>query len=39
MQKTIKDLSKMSNHSIHYAKKALYYGYIPLILFLGLKTT
>lgn len=39
MEKTMKDLSKLGNSSMYYAKKAIYYGYIPLIVYLGLKTT
>lgn len=38
MQRTINDISKFGNKSIHYGKKAIYYGYIPLIIALGLKT-
>ena len=38
MQRTARDLQKLADGSIHIAKKALYYGYIPLILFLGART-
>lgn len=38
MQKTVKDLKKLSTNSIKVAKKAIYYGFIPLVIILGIRT-
>jgi hypothetical protein len=38
MKKTIQDLSKIGSTTVNIAKKIAYYGYIPLIIVLGLRT-
>jgi hypothetical protein len=38
MDKTIKDLQKLSNSSVKVAKKVIYYGFIPLVIILGIRT-
>lgn len=38
MDRTARDLKKVADGSMSLAKKALYYGYIPLILILGART-
>jgi hypothetical protein len=38
MDKTVKDLKKVSYGAFGLAKTAMYYGYIPLIIVLGLRT-
>lgn len=38
MEKTWRDLKKLSSTSMTYTKKAVYYGFIPLIVILGLRT-
>ena len=38
MDKTKKDLKKLSNKAFSAGKTLLYYGYIPLICILGAKT-
>ena len=38
MDKTIKDIKKITNTGSKYLKTAIYYGYLPLILYLGFKT-
>ena len=38
MDKTVKDLKKLTNKSFTVAKTLMYYGYVPLICILGLGT-
>ena len=38
MDKTVKDVKKMTNNAFKVAKTFMYYGYVPLICILGLKT-
>ena len=38
MEKTVKDLKKLTNSGSKYLKSSIYYAYIPVILFLGFKT-
>lgn len=38
MEKTIKDLSKAGTASYGILKKAVYYGFIPMVIILGLRT-
>jgi hypothetical protein len=39
MDGVIKDLKKIETQGMHIIKKVIYYGYIPLILYIGFKTT
>ena len=38
MKKTIKDIEKLSDGSIKWFKKGLYYAFFPIVLIVGLKT-
>lgn len=38
MDGVVKDLKKIGTQSAQISKKLIYYGYIPLILYLGFKT-
>ena len=38
MDKTIKDIQKISSKSYSTLKTLVYYGYVPLVLFLGFRT-
>ncbi len=38
MQRTLQDIKKLSNNSQHVMKMFFYYGYIPLIVYFGIKT-
>lgn len=38
MDKTVKDLKKLTNKGFTMAKTLMYYGYVPLICVLGLTT-
>lgn len=38
MEKTMRDLKKYGDISYKYAKKAIYYGFIPLVIVLGART-
>lgn len=38
MEKTWRDLKKLSSTSMTFTKKAVYYGFIPLVVILGLRT-
>lgn len=38
MNRTINDLKKLNNQGQKVFKSFFYYGYIPVILFLGIKT-
>lgn len=38
MEKTWRDLKKLSSTSMTITKKAVYYGFIPLVVILGLRT-
>jgi hypothetical protein len=38
LKSTIKDISKISDKSSKAVKGAIYYAFIPLVLYLGLKT-
>lgn len=38
MERTVKDLKKIGDVSYKATKKAIYFGFIPLVLILGLKT-
>jgi hypothetical protein len=38
MDKTIKDIKKLSNNSLKIGKKLVYYGFIPLVVILGART-
>lgn len=38
MEKTIKDIKKLSGSSLKISKKLVYYGFIPLVIILGART-
>lgn len=38
MEKTAKDLKKIGTTTLSLAKKAVYYGFIPTIIILGVRT-
>jgi hypothetical protein len=38
MKKTIKDLEKLSESSVKWAKTGLYYFFLPVVIVVGLKT-
>lgn len=38
MQKTVKDLKQMAGKTYDYSKLAIYYGFLPAVILLGLKT-
>lgn len=38
MERTVKDLKKLGSASLKTAKKAIYYGFIPLVIILGART-
>lgn len=37
-QSTVKDIKKLSNKSVNVVKGAMYYAFIPAILYFGVKT-
>lgn len=38
MERTLRDVNKLWDTSLEVGKTVMYYGYIPLILFLGART-
>lgn len=38
MKKTIKDIEKLSEGSVKWAKTGLYYAFLPIVLLVGFKT-
>jgi hypothetical protein len=38
MQKTVQDLKKLTSKAINLGKGFLYYAYIPVVVYLGIKT-
>ncbi len=38
MERTVRDLKRLGNSTLRWTKTALYYGFIPAVVLLGLRT-